>query len=830
MAMRTLHLLKNNVFALAVFLLHWPLAFAQNEVETELGPCAEVAAQVAQYHADPNREDYVDAQAAFDCINQIPLDATAAISVISIIKEYLVFQSTLSYQKSPLDSYQQPGVDLISDLDSLAKAVGEGKFDTQYGFEVAMHSIFAQAHDSHLAPEFGLLGLFEWRLLHTIVSVSADGLQLPQVFVGTDTRSRRWRNASPIVELQGEPVFTYLRKYANARNLGTIDPHADWNKIMLNTNSNAAKGYDEPRHAFDSTPIYNGPVLSGRFANGTGFEWRYYAVTATRLPKDTNAGWIAEHVGLVKPKGVAPLAGLSDQADTKVQIPLVASEPALITEASDPPNFEAHKPMFGLLPPQSEEQDVSQASNDFRWARGERYQAIHRDLFDFDGREKDAGVTGIIFDWLSFAVLSIPVWYSQEEHDSEVSSIGFSEDVDKFISIAKESNVTKVLIDLRGDSEEGFLFQAFDTAKRFFPDLEPSISFRARASPQLDLLGSSINSHLQGRREARSSMKQARLLQHYHSMAPLSASQMLDADGKNWESWADFFGPDDSQRDKFTKRTRYNISDLYTTFSSGPETASYNSTKLDYEQPWPAEDILLLHDGTCGSTCAIFSEILATDAGVKSIAVGGLPLYGPMQGVGGTRGGFMVSWRVLSDIAEDIRLKFARRTHHGLSKSKQHEQDRTFDGFTKADINRLPTPLSNSPWRLSGKVNILDSIRASHPDNPLHFMFNSSDCRLFFTREMLGDVLSVWFAGLDFLNGNASMCVPGSVRGPGGFSEDFSAGSVWDRLRTPEVPPLRPEQPTMRPGNEAWMRDGDPSNPPTHETWWYTDDKVVHFL
>ena len=40
----------------------------------------------------------------------------------------------------------------------------------------------------------------------------------------------------------------------------------------------------------------------------------------------------------------------------------------------------------------------------------------------------------------------------------------------------------------------------------------------------------------------------------------------------------------------------------------------------------------------CSSTCAIVSELLKNQGGVRTIAIGGQPKFGPMQGIGGTKG------------------------------------------------------------------------------------------------------------------------------------------------------------------------------------------------
>jgi hypothetical protein len=51
-----------------------------------------------------------------------------------------------------------------------------------------------------------------------------------------------------------------------------------------------------------------------------------------------------------------------------------------------------------------------------------------------------------------------------------------------------------------------------------------------------------------------------------------------------------------------------------------------------------------LLDGYCASTCTIFTEFMRTQAGIKSIAMGGRPVAGQIQGVGGIKGAESLGW------------------------------------------------------------------------------------------------------------------------------------------------------------------------------------------
>ena len=120
------------------------------------------------------------------------------------------------------------------------------------------------------------------------------------------------------------------------------------------------------------------------------------------------------------------------------------------------------------------------------------------------------------------------------------------------------------------------------------------------------------------------------------------------------------YGPYQAEGDNFTAIERWPLDD--------PDFAEYLeidpeilSPSLLRAAPFAAENIVMvsvevstpppsspvtaysflrpqLSDGVCGSTCAVFSEFMRSSANVSTVAVGGLPIYGPMQVNGGTKG------------------------------------------------------------------------------------------------------------------------------------------------------------------------------------------------
>jgi len=69
-------------------------------------------------------------------------------------------------------------------------------------------------------------------------------------------------------------------------------------------------------------------------------------------------------------------------------------------------------------------------------------------------------------------------------------------------------------------------------------------------------------------------------------------------------------------------------------YTDGFIISRYDKSVAEKTQLFPAEDIVILTDGVCSSTCSMFVEVMHNDAGVKTVVVGGRPSYGPMQAVG----------------------------------------------------------------------------------------------------------------------------------------------------------------------------------------------------
>lgn len=133
---------------------------------------------------------------------------------------------------------------------------------------------------------------------------------------------------------------------------------------------------------------------------------------------------------------------------------------------------------------------------------------------------------------------------------------------------------------------------------------------------------------------------------------------------------------------------------------------------------------------------------MRTQAGVKSIAMGGRPTSGPIQGVGGIKGAETLGWSDVYSYASDAAL------------TATPEQAAVLARLTTLPVNRSS----------SAGLNVRDNIL---PDNvndglPAQFVVEYSDCRLYYTEPMVNDVTALWKAAADAAF-NGKQCAAGSL-------------------------------------------------------------------
>jgi Peptidase family S41 len=320
------------------------------------------------------------------------------------------------------------------------------------------------------------------------------------------------------------------------------------------------------------------------------------------------------------------------------------------------------------------------------------------------------------------AVLAI---YNFVLGSTNADQIAIQHTAQDFFRLAKAAGKTKLILDVRGNPG-GTILQAFGLFKQLFPHLHPWGATRFRAFDTFNVVGQQISSLANAYHNGSNTTTM-----NYNAtgVEPFDTAVALNSHNQIFPSWSALYGPFSiPQRDNFTNLIRYNLS-----LPDIPSWLGINMT-APRRTPFASEDIILLQDGFCASTCATFSDLLTIQAGIKSIVLGGRPQYEPMQAVGGTRGVEIYSFPEIYDL-----INFAWKSG---TPQQQEEWNRTVPDLGAVSMEPMRR-MAKPGW---GSANVRDSILPAQVADgiPSQFLWRPADCRLWYTPEMVLDVMAVW--------------------------------------------------------------------------------------
>jgi hypothetical protein len=160
------------------------------------------------------------------------------------------------------------------------------------------------------------------------------------------------------------------------------------------------------------------------------------------------------------------------------------------------------------------------------------------------------------------------------------------------------------------------------------------------------------------------------------------------------------------------------------------------------------EDVVLLTDGTCGSTCTLFAYLMIQQLDVKATVVGGRPKTGQMQSVAGVEGAQVFFLPSLQSAATAV------LTLQPDLNQTDSELALLDEGYA---LRRAANPAN------PGGVNGKNAFMKADADTPLQFLYQAANCRFFYTKEMLFGPGEVWKRAVDATwTDPAAFCVEGS--------------------------------------------------------------------
>jgi hypothetical protein len=602
------------------------------------------------------------------------MDKSAANQTVTSLKQMIQFQSTLSYLKNPPQGYANEKVDLVAGLDDIGKKVSDGTYKSEYDFETDIAALLVKAHDGHLSfggMAFG--GVFRWRRNRQValMSASSDGKETPKVWAIQDfnqTGNSRF-TPSAVTNVDGQDPIQWLQKESMLN--AYQDPDARYNAMFYMQPAENYGYFTNPR-------FYPGPSVNVTFENKTSSVYENTAIILSPSSWD----------GVGDPSAFYQEFILPQDEDNSAKV-----------KKRDPHSLPPHL----------------QNRRDVEIAR--RYVPAGYPGPAVKHSSEDVTLAGFFVDGPDgkVGVLAIQTFNT----DDNKAAREFQKVVQNYIAAAQQQKITKHIIDVRTNGG-GKILLGYDTFLQFFPSKEPQLMSRFRGHKGSELFGEKL-----------SSIKETDGTNGELYTSPFNYHSYLTKDEKPFSSWSNMYPPTKFNSDSFTDLLRYNLSDPSVTtsdrYSIGVEMTGKGTRSNFTTDPFKAEDIVILTDGVCASTCSLFVELMAQQSSVKTLAIGGRPLPGPMQAVGGTKGSLVLQASYLNAVSEYITENYA---------STSSEADKW--------TSILPEKFGIATTDAS--VNFQDTIRKGLEKDgiPTQFMNDSATCRFFYEPTMYLNVTALW--------------------------------------------------------------------------------------
>lgn len=494
-----------------------------------------------------------------ECLVSVPFNKDVALRFIDYYNTTMQFQSTFSYLRNPPPTYQQPPVDFAHQLENIKTNVTSGYYRNQYAFEADIQHLVQSLHDDHVSLVGGALSAFSFGSSIPLMTLSVDGVKIPEVYFRHDVQKHLQYPISPIAQINGEDAIDFLGRFAALNAYGSLEPHGDWNKIMYNPVQDILGMYD----VFSmNAPFFPGDSLNFTMANGTVF----------------TTFWTALYTN---PEFTGPLTTGGDYYNYFV----LGLLPASYNEVPLPCAWETNSTDCPRRP--IVDRGAKSITSWFNKTHG---------AFPADPNVAQSGltygdgggtVTGYIFDDVSVGVLSIPSFVS-----FGLDIRNFTATVDDFIRAAQKRNTAKVIIDLQGNTG-GLVELAFVTFAQFFPQHYPFAGSRRRNHKLADVLGTSLTEYW------------SELAPNDGNKSLLAANEWVITDrlnaqtGQNFTSWAEYFGPRREENDDFFSLVeRYDLANRVFDWAAFQQWApahyldnNFNPSALP---PWASQDVVIV--------------------------------------------------------------------------------------------------------------------------------------------------------------------------------------------------------------------------------------------
>ncbi|KAJ5787808.1 Interphotoreceptor retinol-binding [Penicillium paradoxum] len=640
----------------------------------DVEPCARVSSLVADANAN-QASAIVPHDLAHQCLVSMPFDSDRAVKFLDQVRKILEFQSTIDILKNPPSGYTMPSTDILRDIETILDKAKSNSYKSQFEMDLELNHLIKSAHDGHLAFQLCSQSIFTYQVDMPLVSISTDGLALPEVYALGDAKLQKSgsKAVSPLVSINGTDVAKYLELYADGQTLQDRD--AQYNRV-----------FPAPARSVTNTPIgvngiwasigdwTDGAQLSLKFGNGTE-----KTVQRTATPSEKFFSY-----------------------KTGQRLFEVQCLPRDFAAASSSPS------------------GAEEASSEIIGLPKTTWRNSANSIAGYFSKFPELEDTAIIF---------LPTFSSSA---SEVAEIAV-----EFLQNATEAGKKNVLIDL-SSNPGGYMSIGIDMSRIFFPQSEPYTATRYRAHDAAKYITKAYS------RDNKTD-----------SSNVFAYRQMVRPDQKtDFSSWEDLYGPHEilgSSASSLLANFNYTSTSSKVFPINGYGPVPLNPSKSYFS----AENIALITDGDCVSTCAFFVKLMKRQ-GVRTITFGGRPRNEPMQGVGGVKGGQSLGINYING--------YIQQANELIRDAADSESPLLTADEWKAFNESSPSTTASLQW--SGNLNLRNEYDPEDGETPLQFVYEAAECRLFYTLDNYLERETVWQAAAKAMFGGGQ-CVEGSTKGKG---------------------------------------------------------------
>ncbi|ORY66048.1 peptidase S41 family protein [Pseudomassariella vexata] len=651
-----------------------PLNPRQNSNPTPTSnACAQIAPMTAGFlEASPNATPRVPAALAHECLQSVPNKPEPAGKMIDSLQAFVQWQSTLVYLNTPPSSYMLPATDIVGRLNNAKTKALAGGFASEYDFQLEVVKTFLSAHDGHFVYRPDMFG-FRNNLAADIVSVSVDGKSVPKLYHlrdlnNTALNSTANSTAMPaaITKINGEDASKIIEETNLAFSVFQ-DPDSQWNANFRTVAS------PENRLVVAASLAFQGESVTLTYDNGTTKTENSFA--------NLRAG--------------ANFTGVNNGEDFYSRFCNPDAVQLNATNGTTPAKLPPPQPTIQGFPfPVTRDSGANTTSGYF--LNGTGYDDV--------------------------AVLTVSSFAPPATYDPVEYLTNFQSTVGDFLTKSKTAGKKKLVVDLTSNGG-GLVIAGFELFSQLFPDANKFQADNIRLAESVGQISHIIGAIPKDFRPNNTEQSRAlKSLQDSAIVGNLVPGSVFSPAGNNLTNVESILGPISLNGDTFTafQSTPLNNTD-----------PQFNLTGVGTKaNPPPSvftpENVVLLTDGTCGSTCTIFSYLMIQQRNIKTAVVGGRPNLGAMQSIAGVEGAQLKKGQ-LGVLAEGYILK------------------------------RATVPMQ------AGAVNGKNAFAPSDSQTPLQFSMQPANCRFFYTAQMITKPEMVWQRAVDVTwKDPAGLCVEGS--------------------------------------------------------------------